>query len=285
MHEDILNLFHIHVTKMETLLRSDSGNGNEMYIVNAREGNFVLKEIPGHSLSGNLETIFSELQKANPKKFLMVLPLPAKDGKCLVTMNGKTMMMFPFVSHQVLMESDTKVDTVLAVLEDFFSAIAHLNIPPHPFKTYANWYERGIQQLKKKIPDHPLITMLEEFYLHRFPQLQFREGNTHFDLNPYNFWITGNTCSLSDFDTVQVAAYAKDVVDSVSVYLRDYAMEDDVFQKILDFLQTYATGLTARDLRLMLARTKLGILFDPASPYSLDEIRERMTLLQKFCEK
>ena len=128
-------------------------------------------------------------------------------------------MIYPFVSHTVSLACNIPINQLLTCLQGFHENILELDIPRHPYKTYENWFERGLSQLKKRIDDHQFLYLFENFIVHRFVMLDFKMGNIHFDLNPYNVWLSNNNeLYFSDFDTLQKGAYAKDLFDCVRIF-------------------------------------------------------------------
>jgi thiamine kinase-like enzyme len=218
----------------------------------------------------------------------MVLPLKSKEDKFLVEINGKELMLYLFVEHKVFDEVDIEINKVLEVLNELFDTLAEIQIPVHPFKTYNNWFERGVSQLRKKIKGHTFLDQFEEYFNGRFTELEFLIGNTHFDLNPFNIWLNNkNKIFISDFDNAQVGAYAKDIFDICSKYVTVSNGGVNINEKDLDaifnFSKRYIKNISIRDVRYLLVRPKLGPLFDPKSNLTEIEIFKKLDDFLAYC--
>jgi Ser/Thr protein kinase RdoA (MazF antagonist) len=288
MEKILSEAYGLSVQEASSMSRKDAGNDNDLYKIIASEGEYFLKEIPGHSKREDTESIYSELSKCKLSKSRMVLPLKSNDGKYLVSINDKDMMLYPFVEHRVLNEMDIEIDQILEVLEDLFNGFSKINIPKHPFKTYNNWFERGVSQLRKKVSNHKFLDLFEDYINTRFLELDFKIGNTHFDLNPFNIWVDNNNdILLSDFDNVQIAAYAKDIFDACSKFVKvsskGVELSESNLEMIFKFSKKYITNIEIRDVKYLLTRPKLGNLFDPRSGYSDEELKKKIDDFFEFC--
>lgn len=288
MEKVLSEAYGLNIQKVSSLSRKDAGNDNDLYKVLASEGEYFLKEIPGHSKRDDTESIYTELCKCELSKSVMVLPLRSSEGKYLVRINEKDMMLYKFVDHKVLNEVDVEIDRILEVLDDLFKAFSKIKIPKHPFKTYNNWFERGVSQLRKRVADHKFLDLFEDYISTRFLELDFKIGNTHFDLNPFNIWLDNNNdILLSDFDNAQIAAYAKDIFDACSNFMDisgdGVELSDSNLERIYEFSKKYISNIELRDVKYLLTRPKLGNLFDPKTNYSDGELTNRMDGLYHFC--
>lgn len=287
--KDFLNqTYDLDVQSIEPFSRKDSGNDNELYKIIDSQNEYFLKEIPNHSQREDIDSLYSELTKCELNKSDMVLPLMTKEGKYLSLNNDKNMMLYNYVPHKVLNEVDVELDRILEVLEDLFSAFQKIEIPRHPFKTYNNWFERGAIQLRKKVSKHIFLDLFEDYTKTRLSELNLIIGNTHFDLNPFNIWIDENESILiSDFDNAQIAAYAKDIFDACSNFVKisqeGIQVSESDLEKILEFSKKYVTNIDERDVRFLLTRPKLGNLFDPKSSFSEKELSSNMDDFYEFC--
>lgn len=288
MEKILSEIYDLNVQKISPLSRKDTGNDNDLYKIITNEGEYFLKEIPEHSKREDTELIYSELCKCKLSKSKMVLPLKSHEGKYQISINEKNMMLYHFVEHRVFNEVDIDINEILIVLEDLFNGFSKINIPNHPFKTYNNWFERGVSQLRKKVPEHKFLESFEEYSRTRFLDLNFKIGNTHFDLNPFNIWVDDHRhFLLSDFDNVQVAAYAKDIFDACSKFVKSSSegveLSESNLEEILKFSKKYITNIEIRDVKYLLTRPKLGNLFDPKSGYSNQELTKKMDDYFDFC--
>ena len=280
--------FNIHCHELVGLNREDSDNGNKLYKVIADEGVFFLKEIPNHSLRDDLDLVFHELDKCNPQKVILVRPLKSSEGRFVVNIDEKMMMLFPFVEHTVL-ANDKKVDLIalLESLENFFEHTRRVVFPTDPRKNYQGWFARAGSRLEGIVGAHPFLDKFTNYHENRLRELQFECGSVHFDLNPYNVWIDLDGKFLfSDFDNAQVAAYAKDIFDCTSRFLE--VNENGVFIKnsdlikIYSFSKKYVPNLIETDVNFLLVRPKLGELFDPNSKYTREDVVKRLNFLNEF---
>jgi len=288
MEKKLSEAYGLSVQEASSISRKDAGNDNDLYKIITSEGEYFLKEIPGHSKREDTESIYSELWKCKLSKSSMVLPLKSQSGKYLVRINDKDMMLYRFVEHKVLNEIDIGIDSLLEVLEDLFDGFSKINLPKHPFKTYNNWFERGISQLRKKVADHKFLDLFEDYTSTRFTELDFKIGNVHFDLNPFNIWICDkNDIIISDFDNAQIAAYAKDIFDACSKFLNVSSdgvhLSPSNLEMIFNFSRKYISNIEIRDVKYLLIRPKLGNFFDPKSGYSDEELKKRMDDFFDFC--
>lgn len=288
MKELLNEAYHINVQKIEHLSRKDTGNDNALFKVIESQNEYFLKEIPGHSLREDIDFIYSELAKCELSKSKMVLPLTTFDGKYQVNINDKYMMLYDFVEHKVLDEVDIEVDRILEFIDDLFCGLEKVDIPNHPFKTYRNWFDRGVFQLKKKVPKHKFLDLFEDYTKTRLHELDLVIGNTHFDLNPFNIWIDSNEDILiSDFDNAQIAAYAKDIFDACSKFVEvsdvGVLVSDSDLEKVLEFSKKYVSNIEKSDVKYLLTRPKLGNLFDPKSNITEKELSSRMNDFYEFC--
>lgn len=267
--------------------RIDSGNSNTLLQLIGDEHSYFFKTIPAHSLREELDQIYSELSLVKPHSFKLALPIKSKSNVFCENILGNPSSVYPFVSHRVFDETDIPVDRINRCLMEFHGLIRPLGIPSHPFKTYENWFERGLQQLKNRTKEHPLLVRFEEFIQNRFRNFRFVSGNTHFDLNPFNVWVsTENDIYLSDFDNAQPAALAKDYFDIMSRYLRIdkgvSAIPTDTLGVILSESERYVDGLRDKDAKYLLVRPKLGSLFDPSTRLEDEQIYEVLDGLLEF---
>tara|TARA_R110002072_G_scaffold64203_1_gene159071 strand:+ start:47173 stop:48048 length:876 start_codon:yes stop_codon:yes gene_type:complete len=288
MKKILSEVYGLSVLEVSSLSRKDAENDNDLYKIITSEGEYFLKEIPGHSKREDTESIYTELCKCKLSKSRMVLPLKSHDGKYLVSIIDKDMMLYRFVEHRVLSEIDIETDRILDVLEDLFNGFSKINIPKHPFKTYNNWFERGVSQLRKKVPGHNFLDLFEDYTNTRFLELDFKVGNAHFDLNPFNIWVDDNNdILLSDFDNAQIAAYAKDIFDACSRFVKvsneGVELSESNIEMIFKFSKKYISNIEIRDVKYLLTRPKLGNLFDPKSDYSDEELTKKMDDFFEFC--
>jgi hypothetical protein len=254
------------ISKAEEVVRSDPGHGNLLLKLYCNEGLFFYKEIPEHSVGNQLNQIYSELCKVNTKSFQMALPIKSKFNNYCEEINGKQSMVYPFIEHKILHDTNIPIETMLVCLSEFHEKIKTLNIPEHPFKTYHNWFERGHMHLSKSIVCHPFLNDLLIFTNERFKELDFINGNIHFDLNPFNVWLTDkHEIYFSDFDTVQVGALAKDLFDLTVKYVdtseTDISIKSDNFSKIYNYSKKYISNATERDIKFLLLRPKMRDFF------------------------
>lgn len=290
MEKVLSKTFGLNIQEITYLSRHDTGNDNELFKIITSEGIYFLKEIPSHSEREDIGFIYSELAKSEFAKSRIVLPLTTLEGKFLVEINEKSMMLYDFIHHKVLNEVDIEVERILEVLGDLFSSLEKIEIPQHPFKNYNNWFERGVSQLRKKVSNHKFLDLFENYTKARLPELDLVIGNTHFDLNPFNIWLDENeNILISDFDNAQVAAYAKDIFDACSKFVTmsqaGIKVSESDLDKILKFSKKYISNIDDRDIRFLLTRPKLGYLFDPKSNFSEKELTSKMDDFYEFCNK
>ena len=280
-------IYGLNVQEIIPHSRKDSGNDNDLFKVLGDGKEYFLKEIPGHSKRGDLDLIYRELNKCVLDKSKLVLPIKSLQGKYLVNVKDKEVMLYPYISHKVFNEVNVDLHRTFEVLEDLFNGFKKILIPAHPFKTYNNWFERGPIQIRKKVDHHKFLDLFENFIRTRFTELNFEIGNTHFDLNPFNIWLDDErNILISDFDNAQVAAYAKDIFDTCSKYVEvssdGVRIEESDLEKIFSFSKKYISNIEHRDLKFLLLRPKLGNLFDPKSNYSEKELIKKMDDLFDF---
>jgi aminoglycoside phosphotransferase (APT) family kinase protein len=199
-------------------------------------------------------------------------------------------MIYPFIEHTPISGRDVSIGRLLDCLDELHENIQALDMPMHPYKTYRNWIERGHSQLKKRIQDHPFLDLFENFLMNRLRLLNFKVGNIHGDLNPYNVWLTEkNDLFFSDFDNLQKGDYAKDLFDSVAKYLvldETHASINNLdFNKIANYSKKIISNVTKDDVGFLLIRPKLGDFFDPGSKLSDDQIIRRLDQLVLFLRK
>ena len=110
----------------------------------------------------------------------------------------------------------------------------------------------------------------------RFDSFQFKSGNIHFDIHEHNVCFTQNgRMKLLDFDSAQNGAYFWELVRTTAMYMNfrenqpDSAItiRADLIDELLEFSCELAANVTPKDVRLMLARVKLGSLQDPNYPF------------------
>jgi hypothetical protein len=280
----ISETYPLTINKAEEVVRADPGHGNLLLKLYCNEGLFFYKEIPEHSVGNQLNQIYSELCKANTKLFQMALPIKSKFNNYCEEINGKPSTIYPFIEHKIFPNFNLPIELVLSCLSEFHEQIQSLNIPEHPFKTYHNWFERGHMQLSKSIDRHPFLDDLLLFTNERFKELDFINGNIHFDLNPFNVWITDkHEIYFSDFDTVQVGALAKDLFDLTVKYVETSEtainIEKENFKKIFNFSKKYVSNATERDIRLLLLRPKMRDFFCEDK-----NLMARLDQMKKFIE-
>jgi len=287
--KNVLNtVYGLNIQDIAPFSRKDIGNDNDLFRVTDKQNEYFLKEIPGHSKRDDLELIYSELSKCHLSKSKMILPIKSLEQKYLVCINNKDLMLYDYIEHNVFNEVDIEIDRLLDILEDLFIGFEKIAIPKHPFKTYNNWFERGVSLLRKKIENHKFLNLYDNYVKTRFTELDFEIGNTHFDLNPFNIWLDDKeNILIADFDNAQIAAYAKDIFDVCSRYVN--VLDDGVtvpefeLSRILDFSKKYIKNIEARDIKFLLVRPKLGSLFDPKVDYSEDELIKKMDHFYEFC--
>ncbi len=283
MRDFLKNTYKLNVTGLAPLQRQDAGHGNQLWHAQAGERDFFLKEIPEHSKSGDLEGIYRALSWARPKGYRMVLPILSKNQRYLEAFEGRSYMLYPFVEHTTLMDARPSMKGMFGLIEKHFACMARLQLPEHPFKTYQNWFERAGAKLEEKVGAHPFLDAFGSFCQDRWPELHFVNGPVHFDLNPYNMWFSPeHELLLSDFDNAQTAAYAKDVFDSMSIYLNVNLPETN-WREVKNFARNWVRDITDEDTRFLGVRPKLGELFSPSSPLSKEEIRAQLQVFLEFC--
>lgn len=283
---DINLKYNISIISALRINRVDSGNSNVLLKLAANNKSYFYKSLPTHSLHDGLDQIYNELSLVEPQSFKMALPIKTKSHTYCESIAGNLSSVYPFIEHQVFQESNIPVDKIYTCLTEFHDLIRILDIPTHPFKTFENWFERGPKQLKTRIKEHELLRLFEDFINHRFKNLNFIYGNTHFDLNPFNVWLTSNNeVYFSDFDNVQPAALAKDYFDIMSRYLTIEKGVPTISKADLDKIilksHEYVDGLQDEDVKYLLVRPKLGPLFDPNNEFDEEEIE---VVLKGFLE-
>lgn len=287
MKKDLKKLFGIEALSIDPFVRSDTENDNQLFKIRTENETYFLKEIPSHSKRDDLENIYQEFSKCVPVGFDMVLPIITKDKKYLFTVNDKEMMLYPFFEHKVIENEQVSVSEILSFITELITELQKIKLPEHPVKNYSNWFARGPMLLKRKIPEHKFITLMDEYINNQFSKLVFSIGNTHFDLNTFNVWKgLDNRILVSDFDNALVAAHAKDIFDLCSKFLtiKDQKVEiaENDFLELYKFTSNYVQNLTTIDVRYMLIRPHLGELFDPDSELSIQEISNRLDLFYEF---
>lgn len=282
--------YNIKIYSVESFVRKDTGSDNLLLKLNCKDGAYFYKEIPNHSMEENLNQIYCELSKVKSKLYKTVLPLISKDGLCCEYISSKPIMIYPFIEHKSFSDSVISIDRLLSCLNELHENIKNLDLTVHPFKTYQNWFKRGHVQIKKRIDEHPLLDFLENFLLNRLMLLDFKVGNIHGDLHPFNVWLTNKEdLYFSDFDNLQKGAYAQDLFDSVEKYLfldeKNAFIADSDFNKIARFSKNIISNVTKEDLAYLLVRPKLGDMFDPRSELTKAQIKKRLDQLLLFLKK
>jgi hypothetical protein len=282
--------YNIKISSVESFVRKDPGFDNLLLKLNCKDGVYFYKEIPSHSIEENLNQVYCELSKTFSRSYKTVLPLLSKNGVYCEYISSKPIMIYPFIEHTPISGSDVSIDRLLACLDELHENIQSLDMPMHPYKTYQNWIERGHSQLKKIIHDHPFLDLFESFLMNRLKLLDFKVGNIHGDLNPYNVWLNQkDDLVFSDFDNLQKGAYAKDLFDLVakSFVLNDtQASIDDLdLNKITNYSKKIISNVTKCDLGFLLIRPKLGDLFDLGSKLTDAQILRRLDQLFLFLKK
>lgn len=286
--KDLLSIqYNLNITAITELARLDASNGNKLFKVEAGRHSFFLKEIPEHSKSAELDHIYHELHTCRPQSFKMILPLKNKEGHFLLKTGDQEMMLYPFVEHMVLAEVNLELKRILQMLNELFTVMKPLDLCAHPFKTYQNWFLRGPAQLGQKVGDHQILHTLKKFTDKRFEQLQFKSGNIHGDLNPYNIWTNEEgELFVTDIDNAQNSAFMKDIFDSCGKFLRltvnEASISESELEDIFIFAQEYCANLTREDVKFLLVRPKLGALFDPNSKFSIKDVIAQLNHLNTF---
>jgi len=284
---EINSKYAINIQSASKINRSDIGNLNTLLKLEGSNQSYFFKNVPSHSLRDELDQVYSELSLIKPYSFKMALPIRSKNNLFFETISNHLSSLSPFINHHVFNQSDIPVERISGCLIEFHYLIRTLNIPSHSFKTYENWFERGLQQLKTRIEEHPFLKLFEDFISNRFSNLRFITGNTHFDLNPFNVWISSeNEIYFSDFDNSQPAALAKDYFDIMSKYLRIDQGYPSISATDLDEIilrsNHYVDGLQNKDVRFLLVRPKLGPLFDPNNDLEDEQIKLILNGLTAF---
>lgn len=284
MKNKISEKYSLTINSVNEVSRNDHGHGNLLLKLNCNEGIYFYKEIPAHSVDNKLNQIYSELSLAKPQLFKMALPIKSKANNFCEEINGKLSTIYPFIEHTTFQNSYLPMETVLNCLTEFHERIKFLNIPEHTFKTYHNWFERGHMLLSKRIDKHPFLDELLIFTNKRFLELDFLMGNIHFDLNPFNVWLTEkDEIYFSDFDTAQKGALAKDLFDLAVKYVEtnelDIRLDKDNFKKIFNCSKKYISNATERDIRFLLLRPKMRNFFNDEN-----DVKARLDQMKKFIE-
>ncbi len=284
---EINDKYDLGINKVMTFERKDDGNSNLLLKLQGEKQLFFFKEIPSHSARKGLDHIYSELALLNPKYFKLALPLISNRKKYCEEILSMQSMIYPFIDHDVFAESNIPIEGILSSLNELHDSLQNLNIATHPFKTYQNWFERGLEQIKKRVDNHPFLDMFHNFIECRFRKINFIMGNCHFDLNPYNVWITkNNELYFSDFDNCQVAALAKDFFDITSRYLifseESFNISAENLDKIRMSSHKYIKNLNHQDFRFLLIRPKLGSLFSLNNGLTEQQIKKKLHQFVRF---
>jgi hypothetical protein len=287
--KEVESKYSLSITEIDPINRKDMGNDNLLLRLDTIRHPFFFKEIPSHSMHEGLDLIYSELSTIRPKLFKMVLPLKSTNGLYCEKILEMNAMVYPFIKHQVLQETRVPIDTIVSALREFHELTSPLNIPPHPFKTYANWFERGIVQMRKRIGHHDFLDSIELFFNDRFKKINFKMGNAHFDLNPFNLWTdNSNELLFSDFDNCQPGALAKDFYDVMAAYWNvteeGITISSEDLKKIKHHSEYFISGLEKNDVFFLLSRPKLGPLFNPENGMDEVRIRRHLDQIKNFLE-
>lgn len=284
---EINSKYDVSIESSSKINRLDLGNSNILLRLEGKNQSYFFKTIPTHSVREGLNQIYSELSLIRPQSFKMALPICSKSNLYCENICGNLSSLYPYIDHNVFNESKIPVNRIQASLSEFQALIRSSNIPSHPFKTYENWFERGLTQLTTRVKEHKFLGLFEDFIADRFTNLGFILGNAHFDLNPFNVWIASNNeIYFSDFDNSQPAALAKDYFDIMARYLAIDKGVISISKADLDLIISkcyeYADGLQYSDAKFLLIRPKLGILFEPKNELEEDQIKVVLDGLLKF---
>lgn len=289
----IENHFNLGALTVAEFERSDLHSGNRLFILsNEKDERFFYKEIPSHSVSGDLETIYEGLSNVRPINYKLALPMKNIFGKYISYINNgdtceRPFVVMSFVEHQNVQESRFDLKLLLQILAEFHRDIKNVMAPEKPDKTYESFLQRGLYKIQFIFPNHPFCKMFDDFLKNRFPKLQLNQGVIHGDCNPFNVWISKrNGIYFSDFDNLQKGHYIKDLSELVAGYLnveeKNLAICKEIKFLIQESAAKTAGPISWLDLKYLIVRPLLPDIFDSSSLLAFNKKQMALNNITEF---
>ena len=268
--------FGFAVDSYERLERDDGDKTLVLKIADSSGREFFLKQVSERALDAGIETVYRDLSFVKPRGFDLVVPIKAPDGGFLFRRGDASWLLYPWIDMEYFASHRAPHLETLGRVSELHRLARGFSWPARPNRRLREWTERGLVDLEARFGrETPIFAHLRELVAERLPRLSFALGNIHGDIHEHNLAIgSDGRWKLLDFDEAHGGELFLDYARATAMYVESpfngserVRVAPAMIDELLAVTGAIATGLTARDAKLILARVLLGPLRDPAYPH------------------
>jgi aminoglycoside phosphotransferase (APT) family kinase protein len=178
--------------------------------------------------------------------------------------------------------------SLLDALDEMHQKISGFQLPAQSYRTFASWIERGLTKVSEKYgEDTPFIPRFKKFMKERYPTLNLKTGNIHWDIHKSNVCLDQHgKLVILDMDLMQRGEFACDLSRAAFMYSSQdkfrFGMDSEIVELATVHLRESSPAVTVQDMKFFICRTPLGPMQLPDYPLSKDEAMAYLQSLDDF---